>query len=583
MGLLQMSIEGSVIILTVIVIRVLLLNRLPKKTFLILWGIAIFRLTIPLSISSEFSVYSFLQSKTQTIKSGEEAVFDRQKASGGQEVIETEDVPEAGNVPDAGDMPEAEDVPEVASTGSTFDRTIFGSMVFGRWALGKIRLVWTKIWLAGFLVCAGFFILSYLKWRREFRFFEAVTHEAAVRWLAAHPLKRRIRIRQSGRILAPLTYGLFAPVILMPENTKWDESQELSYVLEHEFVHIRRMDGGMKFLLTAGLCIHWFNPLVWVMYVLANRDLELSCDEAVVLRFGEDIRACYARTLIRMEERKITLMPLGSNFSKNAIEERITAIMKIKRTSLISILAAGALIMSVIFFLATSAATEPEPDWTTALNGDIAGKSESRQTGTEPAEGRSGSGGRQQKEGEARLRKTYRNEEGEAQRITLQVLAGISVSPQEEGTFSFGGEKNKFFWYTITNDTDKTITGIEYGMLAYDSEGNPLKIYWNAMDSSKTSSYYCTIKDNNILLRPGEAAEHERTIFDVDSFWSLIELKEGEAYRVDMVLYNIRQILFEDGTVWENPEYDDWIENCKGKRIPSSYLWDYYPCEYFID
>lgn len=161
---------------------------------------------------------------------------------------------------------------------------------------------WMTIWLTGFLVCAGYFILSYIKWRREFRFSTAVTHEEAARWLAAHSMKRRIEIRQSGRISAPLTYGLIAPVILMPETTKWEEGRELSYVLEHEFVHIRRLDGATKFFLTVGLCIHWFNPLVWAMYMLANRDLELSCDETVVRRFGEDTRACYARTLRALSE-----------------------------------------------------------------------------------------------------------------------------------------------------------------------------------------------------------------------------------------------------------------------------------------
>ena len=72
-------------------------------------------------------------------------------------------------------------------------------------------------------------------------------------------------------------------------------------MLEHEFVHIQRFDVLSKLLLIAAVCVHWFNPLVWVMYVLANRDLELSCDETVLRRFGGDVRAAYARVLIRME------------------------------------------------------------------------------------------------------------------------------------------------------------------------------------------------------------------------------------------------------------------------------------------
>lgn len=556
MSLLQMSIRGSVIILAVIIVRALLLNKLPKKTFLVLWGIALFRLTVPFSVSSELSVCSLLQRSTNIVKVMEEGAYDGQKVSGLQDA--------SGGT----DAWEAKDVPE---TEAAPDRNIFGRAALGGAASGRTDLKWLAVWLAGFLACAGYFILSYLKWRREFRFSTAVTHEEAARWLAAHSLKRRIEIRQSGRISAPLTYGLISPVILLPETTKWEESRELSYVLEHEFIHIRRLDGAVKIFLTFVVCIHWFNPLVWVMYVLANRDLELSCDETVVRRFGEDTRASYARTLINMEEKKSALMPLGSNFSKNAIEERITAIMKIKKTSLITIVAAAILISGVTFFFATSAVTEPEPGEAAALNDEDAGEENENKLYKVTEE---------QNESESKPQDAYGEE---TQKITLQVLAGIAVSAQEEGTFFYGEEKSKFFWYTITNDTDKTITEIEYGMLAYDSRGNPLKIYWNPLDSSKTSSYSCTVKDSRTLLRPGESAEHERTIFDVDSFWSLIELREGDAYRVDMVLYCIRQVWFEDGTVWENPEYEDWIQNCEGKNIPASYLRDYYPCEYLIN
>ena len=105
----------------------------------------------------------------------------------------------------------------------------------------------------------------------------------------------------AGRISSPLTFGVLRPVILVPKKTDWTDETALRYVLEHEFVHIQRFDVLSKLLLIAAVCVHWFNPLVWVMYVLANRDLELSCDETVLRRFGGDVRAAYARVLIRME------------------------------------------------------------------------------------------------------------------------------------------------------------------------------------------------------------------------------------------------------------------------------------------
>ena len=175
-------------------------------------------------------------------------------------------------------------------------------------------------------------------------------------WLNTHQQKRPISIRQSSRFSAPLTYGVFRPVILMPISTDWENTNGLQYVLAHEYVHIRRFDSITKLVLIAALCVHWFNPFVWVMYVLANRDIELSCDEAVVRLFGETTKAAYARTLIGMEETRSSFAPLCNNFSKNAIEERITAIMKIKKTSLFTLLLAVILVAGFTTALATSAA-----------------------------------------------------------------------------------------------------------------------------------------------------------------------------------------------------------------------------------
>jgi YD repeat-containing protein len=115
------------------------------------------------------------------------------------------------------------------------------------------------------------------------------------------------------------------------------------------------------------LCVHWFNPLVWVMYVLANRDLELSCDESVIRLFGENTKSAYARTLISMEETRSGLRPLCNSFSKNAIEERIVAIMKTKKTSLAAMLTAAIVIVGVGTVFATSAqATSNTSDENTA-------------------------------------------------------------------------------------------------------------------------------------------------------------------------------------------------------------------------
>ena len=334
MSLLQMSFLGTVIILLIVVLRAVLINRLPKKTFLILWWIALIRLLVPFSIKSVTSIYSLLQS-----------IYS--------------------------------DINPVRTAQTTTFLPIHGNMLEIANGLSEAMVQRTEsisilsvIWLAGLLLCFGFFAVSYIKCYREFRFSLPVENDILEAWKEKHPLKRSLSIRQTETIAAPLSYGVIRPVILMPKNTEWKNIYQLRYVLEHEYVHIRRLDMLTKLIMIAAVCIHWFNPLVWVMYILFNRDLELSCDETVVRRFGMDIKSVYATALISMEEKKSGLTPLCNSFSKNAIEERIRAIMKIKKTSKFAVIISVVLVICVTGGFATSASSLEKNTETAQENGE---------------------------------------------------------------------------------------------------------------------------------------------------------------------------------------------------------------------
>ena len=334
MSLLQMSFLGTVIILLIVVLRAVLINRLPKKTFLILWWIALIRLLVPFSIKSVTSIYSLLQSiysDINPVRTAQTTTF----------------------LPIHGNMPEIANGLSEAMVQRTESISIL-----------------SVIWLAGLLLCFGFFAVSYIKCYREFRFSLPVENDILEAWKEKHPLKRSLSIRQTETIAAPLSYGVIRPVILMPKNTEWKNIYQLRYVLEHEYVHIRRLDMLTKLIMIAAVCIHWFNPLVWVMYILFNRDLELSCDETVVRRFGMDIKSVYATALISMEEKKSGLTPLCNSFSKNAIEERLRAIMKIKKTSKFAVIISAVLVICVTGGFATSASSLEKKTETAQENGE---------------------------------------------------------------------------------------------------------------------------------------------------------------------------------------------------------------------
>ena len=353
MSLIQMSVSGGILILAVIVLRALALNRLPKWTFLALWGVAALRLLVPFSVPSPASIYTLAES-----------------------------VPPAAAAP-AAELPEFTFSAAPFLPGAAPVTEAGGAAETHPAAVPETSLpVWRLVWLAGAAVCGTFFLLSYLRCRREFQTALPVEDRRMQAWLARQRLRRKISLRQSDRVDAPLTYGLLRPIILFPKNWAGEGGGcrcaasgpaavpgSLTAVLEHELAHIRHLDALWKLILVLAACVHWFNPLVWCMFVLANWDIELRCDETVVRRLGLDSRSAYALTLISMEEKKSGLSPLTSPFSKNAIEERIVAIMKIKKRSLAATLAAVVLVCCIGAGFATSAAAKTQTPYPEALDG----------------------------------------------------------------------------------------------------------------------------------------------------------------------------------------------------------------------
>ena len=327
MNLIQMSAAGSCIILATVMVRTLAIHKLPKRTFLILWGIAFVRLVFPFSIPASFSLFALLRRSAPVAVRMEAAPIVARDAGTAGEALQT-----------------------LARNHAAIQTAASGANVS----------VWTAIWLAGAGVCALLFAASYVRWYKHFRASTPVDNAFANEWLKTHTLRRPVSIRQMDGITAPLTYGIFRPVILVPERMDWADEQILNYVFAHEFTHIRRFDALTKLALALAPCVHWFNPLVWVMYVLANRDIEIACDEAVIRSIGPDTRKAYALALLDLAEGRNGLAVLTNGFSRNAIEERIRAIMKMRKVKLPAIVLTIVLAIGMATAFATSAPAEED-------------------------------------------------------------------------------------------------------------------------------------------------------------------------------------------------------------------------------
>ena len=395
--LLQMSVSGALMVVAVALVRLAALHRLPKRLFVALWLLVALRLPVPLWIPAPTSAFNLLPAGwaasaaaggPATGTSGAASAVESARTAADVASVATADAPEnawaAGAEPEnppstaatagaaasrhepassgpsgSAALSDAAAAVEAGNGGSASDAAPDAAR--GAIPLGRVVPI---VWAVGAAGCGAFFAASYAWQRRRFGDALPIGDPAGRRLadglVAGCGLRRRVRVRQSDRVATPLTYGTVRPVVLMPADFAWRDADAARYVLVHELTHIRRFDGVLKLVLAIAACIHWFNPFAWAMYALANRDIELSCDEAVVRSCGISSRGAYARTLLAMGEREGGLVPLlQSGFGKTALEERIGAIMRIRRTSLAAAAASLALVVAIPAALATSAVEEP--------------------------------------------------------------------------------------------------------------------------------------------------------------------------------------------------------------------------------
>jgi beta-lactamase regulating signal transducer with metallopeptidase domain len=329
-NILQMSVSAGLLVVAIVIIRAVALNRLPKKMFLVLWGIALCRLLVPVSIQLRFSLYNAIGEIAKT-------VFPYNATPS---VI--------GNIITMGGVGTTETVAQF--NGAT---QVQGFQVAPA----------TIIWIIGMVAAFIIFAAMYFRNHRELRFSTNInSNDFLNEWLDEHRLLRPITIAQSDRTMTSLAVGLIKPRIILPRSMGMNDKRLLGYVLTHEYYHIKRCDALWKLLLTFALCVHWFNPMVWVMFILVNRDLELACDEMVIRRFGMETKTAYAYTLIGLAEQRSKFAPLYNGFSRNAAEERIVSIMKIKRHSALAIVIAVLLIAGATTAFAAATATTAEQE-----------------------------------------------------------------------------------------------------------------------------------------------------------------------------------------------------------------------------
>lgn len=309
---LNASISTSWLILVVVLLR-FLLKKAPKWIHVALWGVVAVRLLLPFSIESAFSLIPSAETVPQEILRYEGA---RLQESAYFDVISNP----------------VFDRDTTVQIGQTVDRlqTQMGNMTF--------------IWLMGMVVLLLYTAFSYGSLRRK-------VSEAVI---------LQDNIFQSENVTSPFVLGILRPRIYLPYKMN---GQDLKHVVAHEQAHIRRKDHWWKPLGFLLLTIHWFNPLMWLAYVLLCRDIELACDEKVIKELGNEQRADYTQALVTcsVNRRTITACPLA--FGEVGVRERVKSVMNYKKPAFWSvILALVACAVTAVCFL-TNPLTSVRNPW----------------------------------------------------------------------------------------------------------------------------------------------------------------------------------------------------------------------------
>ena len=318
--LFNMSITASWLVLAIVLFR-LIFKKAPKWLRVIMWGLVGLRLICPFSFESVLSL----------IPSAEPVP------------------PEIVHSHSSADVSGAEIFNAIGNNQVYYDLGVQdGSIVFTEYSapdgdfvnpLLIITYIASIVWIVGMVVMLLYTLISYLRILKNVR--------------EATPLKENIWVCDN--ISTPFILGLIKPRIFLPSSMN---EQDTEFVIAHEKAHLKRRDHLWKPFGFALLTVYWFNPVLWVAYILLCRDIELACDEKVIKEMGAEIKKPYSEALINcsVPRKMISACPLA--FGETGVKGRIKSVLNYKKPAFwVIIVAVVAVLVTTVCFM-----TNPDKD-----------------------------------------------------------------------------------------------------------------------------------------------------------------------------------------------------------------------------
>ena len=287
--ILNMSMTGSVVILLVILVR-LILKRSPKIFSYALWSVVLFRLLCPVAFTAPISILDMVEP-------------EQRETSNNTSIVTY--IPATVNT--QADFIAVHPVEQLVQTETTNEQE-------EQLYMTPMHIA-ALVWAAGTVGMLLYSVVQFLRLRSKL--------------IGAIHLNRTIYL--ADHIDTAFVVGLLQPRIYLPSAVP---SNERYYILAHEQHHIRRCDHIIKLLAYLALCIHWFNPLVWAAFILAGKDMEMSCDEAVIRKMGSQIRADYSASLLRLATHKKIIAGMPLAFGEGDTKGRVMNMAKWKKPRL---------------------------------------------------------------------------------------------------------------------------------------------------------------------------------------------------------------------------------------------------------
>lgn len=305
---LNMSFTASIVISIVLIVR-LLLRKAPKGFSYALWSVVLFRLVCPFSFES---IFSLLPTKANPIS---------------QDIVYMP-IPEI----DTGIMAMNHSI-NVILPAATPQASVNPLQI---WVF-----IGSQLWLLGVAALLGYSIVKLLPLKKRLQ----------------HATPYQDDIFTSSKIDTAFVMGIFHPKIYLPSHLS---DTEQTYILLHEQTHIRRLDHILKLMSFLVLCIHWFNPLVWIAFFLSGKDMEMSCDEAVIKRLGNEVKKDYSTSLLTLATGRRIVGGTPLAFGEGDTKGRIKNVLDYKKPAFWLVIVAIIAVAFVLIGFATNPKEGPD-------------------------------------------------------------------------------------------------------------------------------------------------------------------------------------------------------------------------------